>query len=219
MKFIRTLVCPVLLTASLLLAVRGLLVTHVQMPPDTAVYGLHPNQHALVSLTYYGLRVPGENIWGYHRWGYRMPEMGDAILFYLPWQKGQPKPGVKTVGICRALPGETVWIDPVRQIVLPARTSPDAQPIVIPQRGLRIQITPYNARLMAYLLRTYEKGRAEANNRGELTIDGEKVNFVKTTRDYYWIETRPDAYALVPHDALVGKIIYAQPVKEKHDEN
>ena len=63
MKFIRTLVCPVLLTASLLLAVRGLLDTHVQLPPDTAVYGLQPNEHVLGSLTYYGLKVPCEAIW------------------------------------------------------------------------------------------------------------------------------------------------------------
>ena len=123
MKFIRTLVCPVLLTASLLLAVRGLLVTHVQLPPDTAVYGLQPNQHVLVSLTYYGLKVPGEAIWGYHRWGYRVPEWGDAILFNLPRPKAQHGPGPETVGICHALPGETVWIDPVRPKVLPARTT------------------------------------------------------------------------------------------------
>lgn len=219
MKFIRTLVCPVLLTASLLLVVRGLLVTHVQLPPDTAVYGLQPNQHVLVSLTYYGLKVPGEAIWGYHRWGYRVPEWGDAILFNLPRPKVQHGPGPETVGICHALPGETVWIDPVRQKVLPARTSPDAQPIVIPQRGRRIKITPHNARLMAYLLRTYEKGRAEANAQGELLIDGEKVHSVKTTRDYYWMETRPDAYVMVPHDALVGKIIYAHPVKKPNGKN
>ena len=72
---------------------------------------------------------------------------------------------------------------------------------------------------MAYLLRTYEKARAEANAQGELLIDGEKVHSVKTTRDYYWMETRTDAYVMVPHDALVGNIIYARPVKKPNGKN
>lgn len=63
MKYIRTIVCPVLLTVVLLLAVRGLLVNHVRMPADAAVEGFAPRQHLLVSLTYYGLRLPGETLW------------------------------------------------------------------------------------------------------------------------------------------------------------
>ena len=25
-------------------------------------------------------------------------------------------------------------------------------------------------------------------------------------RDYYWIETAPDHYAIIPHDALMGRL-------------
>lgn len=214
MKLFRTIVCPVLLTALLLLAVRGLLVNHVRMPDDTAVYGFTPGQHVLVSLTYYGLRVPGENIWGYHRWGYRVPEVGDPVLFYLPWQAGQPRPGVQTVGICRALPGETVWIDPVRQLVLPARTSPDAQPIIVPGRHHEVRVTPYNARLLAFVLSTYENAEATVDAQNRLLLYGNPVNYIGTLNDYYWMETRPDSYVLVPHSALVGKIVYAHRPEE-----
>ena len=84
MRYLRHIVCPVLLTVVLLLAVRGLLINHIRLPEDTAVRGLLPGQRAFVSLTYYGLRLPGEQWWGYHRWGYRVPEVGEFILFNLP---------------------------------------------------------------------------------------------------------------------------------------
>lgn len=209
MRFLRNFVFPVLLTVFLLLAVRGLLINHVRMPDDTAVHGLHPGQHVLVSLTYYGLRVPSEELWGYHRWGYRVPEAGDCLMFYLPRQKGQALSGVQTVGICRALPGETVWIDPVRKLILPARTSPDAQPIVIPGRNRSMEVTPYNARLLAFIMQHYEKCRVSVDADNRLMLDGRPMKRVKLAHDYFWIETRPDAYVLVPHEALIGKVVYA----------
>lgn len=215
MKYIRTIVCPVLLTVVLLLAVRGLLVNHVRMPADAAVEGFAPRQHLLVSLTYYGLRLPGETLWGYHRWGYRVPAKGDPVLFYLPWQKGQPRPGLQAVGFCRALPGDTVWIDSAAQKILPARTSSGAQPLVIPGRNRKVKITPYNAKLYAFILRTYEHTAATVDARRRLMIRDVPLTHLTTCRDYYWMETRPGAYVLVPHDALVGKIIYGYKTKAR----
>lgn len=206
MRYLRHIVCPVLLTVVLLLAVRGLLINHIRLPEDTAVRGLLPGQRAFVSLTYYGLRLPGEQWWGYHRWGYRVPEVGEFILFNLPASiPAAPVP--QSVGICQALPGDTVWIDPVRKLILPARTSPDAEVLVIPQRNRSLPVTLYNAHLLAYLLRQYEGCHATTNAQGQLLLDRTPVSQVRFSRDYYWIETRNDAYVLVPHDALIGKVV------------
>lgn len=214
MKILHKLIYPVLLAAVLLLAVRGLLVTHLRMPEDTTVRGLKPGQHVLVSLTSYGLRLPGQNWWGYHRLGYAQPAFGDRVVFDLPSVNGRMSKPLQTVGVCQALPGETVWIDPVRRKVLPARTSPDAQPIVIPGRQQMVNVTPYNVRLLAYILRQYEGREVEIDDDSYLWCDGKKWNKIRMGRDYYWLETRPDSYVLVPHDALAGKIVYSLRTKE-----
>ena len=110
-------------------------------------------------------------------------------------------------GTCRAVPGDTVWIDPVRRLVLPARTSPDAQPIVVPGKGRSVHVTPHNARLLAWLLQTYEHSRVTLTREGGLQMAGSRITRVKTSQNYYWIETQPDSFRLVPHCELVGKIV------------
>ena len=103
--------------------------------------------------------------------------------------------------------GDTVWIDPVRRLVLPARTSPDARPIVVPGKGRSVLVTPHNARLLAWLLQTYEHSRVTLTREGGLQMAGSRITRVKTSQNYYWIETQPDSFRLVPHCELVGKIV------------
>ena len=196
---VRKIVLPVLLAAIMLLAVRFLLLSHMTMPSKACLPDVRAGQRAFVSLTWYGLRLPGENLWGYHRLGYRQPACGELLVYRLPGTADN------VAAVCRALPADTVWIDPVRQKVLPARTSPDAQPIVVPARRKRLRVTPYNAQLLAYLLTTYEHSRARVNRQRQLEMDGRVLLSVTLSKDYYWLETSPDVYAVVPHDALVGR--------------
>ena len=164
------------------------------------------NRHALVSLTYYGLRVPGEQMWGYHRWGYRVPAKHDKVVFTCSDTRDRE---FTLTGRCQAGPGETIWIDPVRQIVIPGRTSPDAQPIRIPAHNSSIRVTPYNARILAYLMQHYEHcNNVRVNRFGQLEMDGQTLSRVRLLRDYFWIEMRPDSFLLIPHDNLVGKVLF-----------
>jgi len=132
MKYVRQILLPLLLAALTLLVVRGFLLTHMQLPRRDVPSSLQAGAHVLVSLTYYGLRVPGEQLWGYHRWGERTPAVGDALVF-------TNEKGENVAGICRAIAGDTVWIDTLRHRVLPARTSPDATPHAIPKRHYWIE--------------------------------------------------------------------------------
>lgn len=188
---------PYVIVLTLLLITRFFIVSHMRLP----------NQgHALVSLTYYGLRLPGEALWGYHRWGYANPENGDQVVFTCTNKNGQK---LTLTGVCYATPGEFVWIDPVRKIYIPGRTSPDAQPIKIPAKEQIVRVTPYNARLLAYVMQHYEAcNTVNVNDRGQLELDGQPMTRVKLLRDYYWIEMQPDSFLIVPHDALVGKVVY-----------
>lgn len=207
MKFLRKIILPILLAAILLLAVRGLLLCHMRLPDNAALPGLEPGGHVLVCLTYYGLRLPGEPLWGYHRWGYAEPEVMDNVVFAPSATAGKPPEVPFMAGTCRAVPGDTVWIDPVRRLVLPARTSPDAQPIVVPGKGRSVHVTPHNARLLAWLLQTYEHSRVTLTREGGLQMAGSRLKRVRTSQNYYWIETQPDSFRLVPHCELVGKIV------------
>lgn len=207
MKYLRKIILPILLAAILLLAVRGLLLCHMRLPDNAALPGLEPGGHVLVCLTYYGLRLPGEPLWGYHRWGYAESEVMDNVVFAPSATAGKLPEVPFMAGTCRAVPGDTVWIDPVRRLVLPARTSPDAQPIVVPGKGRSVHVTQHNARLLAWLLQTYEHSRVTLTREGGLQMAGSRLKRVRTSQNYYWIETQPDSFRLVPHCELVGKIV------------
>ncbi|MDD7079158.1 MAG: S26 family signal peptidase [Prevotella sp.] len=188
---------PYVVLIIIIAAIRLLLIAPVQLPC---------HQQALVSLTYYGLRLPCEELWGYHRWGYRQPSHGDSIVFTCTDAQGQQ---LTLIGCCKALPGETIWIDPERRIIIPGRTSPDAQPICIPSSHRSIMVTPYNAHLLAYLMQNYEHcNTVRVNKFGQLELDGQPMKRVKLLRDYYWVEMPPDSFTIIPHDALVGKVFF-----------
>lgn len=148
-KFVRRIFLPLLVAAVLLFGARFLLLGHFKLP-TTSDEG---NAHALVSLTYYGLRLPGENLWGFHRLGFRVPARGELIV-YKPLGEKEAK-----AGICEALPGDTLWAVPDEKKILPTRTSSEAQAFVIPTKK-------------------------------------------------FLVSTSPGTYALIPHEELVGKVIY-----------
>ena len=198
-RSIHSILLPALLAATLLLAVRFLLFMHVRIPAEGGVGPYKEGEHLAVSLTAYGLKLPGEALWGYCRVGYTQPQKGDGVICTTT-----AGPSL-TLGICRALPLDTIWVDPVRRRILPARTSPDAQPIVVPASHRALPVTAANARLYAYLLRTYEESRAKVNRQGELVLNGKPLHAVRFSSDYYWLETLPDSFILVPHKNLVGK--------------
>lgn len=191
---------PVLLGAVLLLGVRYFWVMQMQMPQVCRVEGLSAADRVLVDLTAYGLRLPGESIWGYHRLGHATPSRGHYVAY-----RTSPDAPI-AVGICRALPADTLYFDPVRRKVLPARTSPDAEILVIPGRDRPIEVTPHNARLLHFVMRHHEKCRVVLHNGTSLTLDGRPLPLARFSDDYYCLETAPGLFTLVPHVALVGRL-------------
>ena len=61
-------------------------------------------------------------------------------------------------------------------------------------------------------MRQYEHCTSvEVDTLGHLLLGGQPLTRVRLMRDYYWVETCPDSFVLVPHDALVGKVVYYKP--------
>lgn len=195
---------PVLLAAVLLLAVRFLLFMHVRLPERYETKHLPAGSHVAVFLPSYGLRLPGEDLWGYHRCGAVQPEEGDLMLCRFQGSNEF------FLAVCRSLPLDTLWVDVVRKKILPGKTSPDAQAVAIPKRHCPMPVRPCNARIYAFLLRSFEHSMAEVSKDGTLVCNGRSLKTVRFTTDYYWVETQPDSFLLIPHEALVGK---AFPIK------
>lgn len=95
---------PVMLAAALLLAVRSLLLMQVGVGEGTAVRGMERGDRALVSLTWYGLRLPGERFYGYHRLGYAVPQGGEAVAYRAVGGSDL------RVGVCRAVLADTTCL-------------------------------------------------------------------------------------------------------------
>lgn len=199
-RLVRYILLPLMLAAALLLAVQYLLVAHMRMAETPAFPCLARKQSLWVSLTAYGLRLPGERLWGVQRIGHGRPGRGDYVVYYTAT-------GGRAVGICRALPGEAVWYDPAARTYLPARTSDTARSIEVPQGGRRMKADAAHAPILAHLLRTYEDTHAEVDARGRLLVGGSEIPSVTIPQDYYWIETQPGAYVFIPHENLVGRIM------------
>lgn len=80
--------------ATALLAVallRGCVVSQLRVTSAHCSPTLECGDRILVSRTYYGLRLPGEAVWGYHRWGTRYPKRVNGWCFTTRRTATRPK--------------------------------------------------------------------------------------------------------------------------------
>ena len=165
------------------------------------------NQKAFVNMFAYGVHLPTESIFGNKRLGEHPPQKGDEVVFKL--SNGKNSEEAIYSGKCITLAGENVWVDPLEQRFLPGKTSPDAHPICIPSKAQNVRITPFNIRLFAYLLSHYEACKhVQIISDNTLQVEGKTMHSVRFTHNYYWVEIMPKTFVIVPHDALIGKVVY-----------
>lgn len=117
MRIFRIYILPLLVAALLLVLVRSCLATQCAVGKDLPDCGLLAGDRVLVLRTSYGLRMPFESAFGYHRCGFAMPEKGEVVahtasdgslmlsrILALPGEKtdeGQPVPA----GYCQTSQG------------------------------------------------------------------------------------------------------------------
>ena len=176
---------------------------------------LRPGDHVLVSRWSYGLRWPMESLFGLNRTAPSLPRTGQFIAFNDPSDTTVAVISRRplSVGQCAALPGDTVWLEwhgPNDRAV----ANPVRYPFVVPGRGLRIQVQPWNAALLANTLQRHE-GRQLFWDGSNLRNDqGARVVEVAFSQDYIWVEARAMSgiydsrvYGFVPQSHLVGRLL------------
>ena len=197
-RFLRILL-PLLCAALLLLSVRTLLLG-VYRPTETARES-EKTHLVFVNLTAYGLRLPFEECLGPHRWGYRRSAVGDKVAYRL---LGSDR---VCLGICRALPGDSISVDLTRRRLSSAKPDSSDSLFVVPAAGRAVAVTPLNARMLTVLKRRFEHSHAKVSLRGRIFLDGQPLDSLRFNEDYYLLETQPQTFTLIPHSALVGKMV------------
>lgn len=192
-----------LLTALLLVvAVRGLFVTQYRVADSGG--GLCAGDRVLVNRLAYGLRVPGGLCGGRSHLGGRGAARGDYVAFL------SPIPGDRNGGhpVCvarvLAVPGDTLWFDAARRVLLAASPDGSASPQPVPTAGSRVEVMPWNARWLWGILARNEGGRTVLVGDSMLVLDGRKIVSVRFSQPYYWVGDGAGGF-LVPHAALLGR--------------
>ncbi len=101
----------------------------------------------------------------------------------------------------------TRWISPLHC----PDTTERRMPLVIPKRGMLVDIQPWNRTLMRNTIVMHEHRQADIKD-NTLYVDGQPTEQYRFTKDYYWIVANNSVnlsgsqlFGLVPHDHLIGK--------------
>lgn len=190
------------------LLIRSLAFTSCTIPHSGEAPTLYAGDRVIVSRWSYGLRLPLEGLFGYHRIGECPVKRGDMVIFNNPAGKERLiSDRALYVGRCIALPGDTLMLNSEHL----CSQSADALPFVVPSKGSHVMVHPWNVKLLCNTVNKHEHRRATL--RGDsLLIDGKPVAEVLFTKDYYWmldsnIVNLADSrlFGFVPHDHLVGR--------------
>ena len=172
---------------------------------------LQAGDRVLVNRCSFGLRLPCEPLFGYHRFGTVLPQRGDRIAFNDPISSEKyisERP--LCIGTCAAIPGDTVWL---RWKPYNSKTE-KSYPFVVPGKDKPVNVSPWNMTLLANALHAYEHKNVCWDCDSLLVIDGMPASKVQFKEDYLWILN--DRYAqaydsrlfgLLPASHLVGKLI------------
>jgi len=209
LKIIIALLCAVVIAVSL----RTCAVGSYAVPSNGMEEALYQGEHIFVNKWSYGLRMPLMNWFGYHRIASEQAQNADIIVFNNPAETSQSIANRPVfIGRVMATPGETLYLDD-KFYVSKTRLSNDTllRPIVIPKKGMKIKVEPWNITLLMNTLVMHEHRKAELKGE-QLYINGNVVSECTFSKDYYWVTSDnwnnvsdSRMFGFVPEDHLIGQ--------------
>lgn len=173
----------------------------------------------LVARCAFGLRLPLDALFGYHRLSPTLPQQGDLIAFNDPLGKkrnisDQPL----CIGTCTAQPGDTIWLPWNSDRT--CRKAAKHYPFVVPGKGIPIDIHPWNIVMLANALHLHEQKNVCWDCDSLLVVNGQPVRKVSFAEDYIWISSNRGAdpydsrlFGPLPVSHIAGKpmlILYSK---------
>lgn len=201
MKRLRRYILPVLSAALLLLAVRGCFVRELYLASAPGIGGYEAGDRLFVSLASYGWHCPLRRCGSDGRIGFCAPVVGDVVAYE------RPADGRVRIGLCRALPGMKVAIDTATCRLLPLQPATETESFTVPHHCQPVPLSPLNARMLVVLARRHEASQVKVTPSGRAVVGGVVLDSLRFSRDYYLLETHPDTFELVPHEALIGRVV------------
>jgi len=170
----------------------------------------------IVSRLSYGLRLPGEYLFGLQRTSEILPVRGDRVAFNDPLSQCKSVSSRPIcVGTCIALPGDTVWMNWSPEKRFQNNICSQKYPFVVPGVKHPVQVHPWNITLLANMLHLHEHRNVCWNCDSLLVVDGVQLQKVNFSEDYVWIfnQNNPHAYdsrifGFLPYSHLIGRLLW-----------
>ena len=189
------------ITMLLMLMFRALFFTVYKVSNSSLEPQFIRGDRILVNKCSYGLRTGEDTNFGYSRWLKQDINKGDITAFNYPIDTLQ---NISTnpvyVGVCSALPGDTVYVN-------------SSFSLIVPGKDITVDVTEQNAILFCNILRMHEHRDCYICD-GFLYVDGKQTDRIRFSKDYYWMSSfsfnaADDSrfFGFVPEDHLVGRVV------------
>lgn len=193
----------------------SLLIFQVTIPVSGEEPVLLQGDRVMVSRLSYGLRLPGERLFGYHKVKEILPQRGDQVAFNDPLSSnGTISSRPICVGTCIALPGDTIWMtwNPNKKLQNSVCTA--KYPFVVPGSNYPVDVRPWNITLLANMLHLHEHRNVCWNCDSLLVVDGKQLQKVQFSQDYVWIFNPHNlqaydsrVFGFLPYSHLIGRLL------------
>lgn len=149
---------------------------------------LMAGDRVLVARFAFGLRLPLDALFGYHRLSPTLPRHGDLIAFNDPMErKRNISDQSLCIGTCTGLPGDTIWLPWNANGTHTKGTQ--HYPFVVPGKNVQIDIHPWNIVMIANALHLYEQKNVCWDCDSLLVVNGQQVRKVSFSEDYIWVSS------------------------------
>ena len=176
--------------------------------PDSKELYVYPSaSEDLLLSTLASLGITDNTLVGYEAGGKYIRSFSHYEFYLISQRLGE------TIPFAPLMKGGAVATDTLAQTVQqrPSKALNGAHPFIVPAKGKKIKVYPWNVKLLCNTLNSHEH-RAATVKGDTLLLAGKPATEVVFTKDYYWMASNDPVnfndsrlFGFVPEDHLIGK--------------